>query len=176
MDRSRRRYWYWIHFRRLKYAWKAGKCKTCFNTLECWYRTKLQTIILFIYDAILIALSPLTSKGFVYFALPITPCALTFPSLETSCKPLRRREANKYLTVILRTRLQYELIADDVRSAESGIAHIRREWTRGITLTDFAFNFGYRCFQYFPILFMFLSSLFRPIIFSKIYFFNHFKF
>jgi hypothetical protein len=22
----------------------------------------------------------------------ITPCALTFPSLETSCKPLRRRE------------------------------------------------------------------------------------
>jgi hypothetical protein len=29
---------------------------------------------------------------FLYLALPITPCALTFPSLETSCKPLRRRE------------------------------------------------------------------------------------
>jgi hypothetical protein len=34
--------------------------------------------------------------------------------------------------------------------------------------------FGY--FQYFSILFMFLSSLLRPIIFSKIYIFNHFKF
>ena len=54
-------------------------------------RTSLQTII---YDAILIAL---TRRGFLYLALPITPCALTFPSLETSCKPLRRREqaANK---------------------------------------------------------------------------------
>ena len=49
-------------------------------------RTSLQTII---YDAILIAL---TRRGFLYLALPITPCALTFPSLETSCKPLRRRE------------------------------------------------------------------------------------
>jgi hypothetical protein len=49
-------------------------------------RTSLQTII---YDAILIAL---TSRGFLYLALPITPCALTFPSIETSCKPLRRRE------------------------------------------------------------------------------------
>ena len=49
-------------------------------------RTSLQTII---YDAILIAF---TSRGFLYLALPITPCALTFPSLETSCKPLRRRE------------------------------------------------------------------------------------
>jgi hypothetical protein len=70
------------------YACK-GKWKTCFNTLESWYRTERQTII---YNAILIAL---TSKGFPYFALlPITPCALTFPSLETSCKPLRRREGN----------------------------------------------------------------------------------
>ena len=34
--------------------------------------------------------------------------------------------------------------------------------------------FGY--FQYFSILFMFLSSLFRPIIFSKVDIFNHFKF
>jgi TRAP-type C4-dicarboxylate transport system permease small subunit len=51
-------------------------------------RTSLQTII---YDAILIALS---RRGFLYLALPITPCALTFPSLETSCKPLRRRELN----------------------------------------------------------------------------------
>jgi hypothetical protein len=34
--------------------------------------------------------------------------------------------------------------------------------------------FGY--FQYFSILFMFLSSFFRPIISSKIYIFNHFKF
>ena len=50
-------------------------------------RTSLQTII---YDAILIAL---TRRGFLYLALPITPCALTFPSLETSCKPLRRRES-----------------------------------------------------------------------------------
>ena len=49
-------------------------------------RTSLQTII---YDAILIAL---TRRGFLYLALPITPCALTFPSLETSCNPLRRRE------------------------------------------------------------------------------------
>jgi hypothetical protein len=49
-------------------------------------RTSLQKII---YDAILIAL---TRRGFLYLALPITPCALTFPSLETSCKPLRRRE------------------------------------------------------------------------------------
>jgi hypothetical protein len=47
-------------------------------------RTSLQTII---YDAILIAL---TRRGFLYLALPITPCAFTFPSLETSCKPLRR--------------------------------------------------------------------------------------
>ena len=51
-------------------------------------RTSLQTII---YDAILIAL--ITRRGFLYLALPITPCALTFPSLETSCKPLRRRES-----------------------------------------------------------------------------------
>ena len=49
-------------------------------------RTSLQTII---YDAILIAL---TRRGFLYLALPITPCALTFPPLETSCKTLRRRE------------------------------------------------------------------------------------
>jgi hypothetical protein len=39
--------------------------------------------------AILIAL---TSRGFLHVALPITPCALTFPSLETSCKPLRRKK------------------------------------------------------------------------------------
>ena len=52
-------------------------------------RTSLQTII---YDTILIAL---TRRGFLYLALPITPCALTFPSLVTSCKPLRRREALK---------------------------------------------------------------------------------
>jgi hypothetical protein len=32
-----------------------------------------------------------------------------------------------YLTVILRTRVEYELIADEARSAESAIAHIRRE-------------------------------------------------
>jgi hypothetical protein len=49
-------------------------------------RTSLQTII---YEAILIAL---TRRGFLYLALPIIPCALTFPLLETSCKPLRRRE------------------------------------------------------------------------------------
>ena len=45
-------------------------------------RTELQTIILI----------ALTSRGFLYLAFPITPCALTFPSLETSCKPLRRTE------------------------------------------------------------------------------------
>ena len=54
-------------------------------------RTSLQTII---YDAILIAL---TRRGFLYLALPITPCALTFPSLETSCKPLRRRKGQTVL-------------------------------------------------------------------------------
>jgi hypothetical protein len=32
-----------------------------------------------------------------------------------------------YLTVILRTRVEYELIADEARSAESAIAHIPRE-------------------------------------------------
>jgi hypothetical protein len=32
-----------------------------------------------------------------------------------------------YLTVILRTRVEYELIADEARSAESAIAYIRRE-------------------------------------------------
>jgi hypothetical protein len=53
-------------------------------------RTSLQTII---YDAILIAL---TRRGFLYLALPIIPCALTFPSLETSCKPLRRRELKSH--------------------------------------------------------------------------------
>jgi hypothetical protein len=84
MQMDRRRYWYWIHPRILKYAWK-WKSKTCFNT-PMVDRTSLQTII---YDAILIAL---TRRGFLYLALPITPCALTFLSLETSCKPLRRRE------------------------------------------------------------------------------------
>jgi hypothetical protein len=51
-------------------------------------RTSLQTII---DDAILIAL---TRKGFLYLALLITPCAPTFPSLESSCKPPRRRESS----------------------------------------------------------------------------------
>ena len=60
-------------------------------------RTSLQTII---YDAILIAL---TRRGFLYLALPITPCALTFPSLETSCKPLRRRESQNARNVALET-------------------------------------------------------------------------
>jgi hypothetical protein len=32
-----------------------------------------------------------------------------------------------YLTVILRTRVEYELIADEARSAKLAIAHIRRE-------------------------------------------------
>ena len=83
MDRRR----YWIHPRILKYAWK-WKSKTCFNTPDGWsnFATNDYRII---YDAILIAL---TRRGFLYLALPITPCALTFPSLETSCKPLRRRE------------------------------------------------------------------------------------
>ena len=35
--------------------------------------------------------------------------------------------AKEHLTVILRTRDEYELIADEARSAESAIAHIRRE-------------------------------------------------
>jgi CBS-domain-containing membrane protein len=42
------------------------------NTLDV-DPTELQTII---YDAMLIAL---TSRGFLYLALPIVPCALTFP-------------------------------------------------------------------------------------------------
>jgi hypothetical protein len=33
----------------------------------------------------------------------------------------------KYSTVILRTRVEYEQIANEARSAESAIAHIRRE-------------------------------------------------
>jgi hypothetical protein len=86
MQMDRRRYWYWIHSRILKYAWK-WKSKTCFNPPPLMVdRTSLQTII---YDAILIAL---TCRGFLYLALPITHCVLTFPSLETSCKPRRRRE------------------------------------------------------------------------------------
>ena len=32
-----------------------------------------------------------------------------------------------YLTVILRTLVEYELIADEAPSAESAVAHIRRE-------------------------------------------------
>ena len=96
---DRRRYWYLIHSRRLKHAWK-GKWKTCFNTLEGWYRTVLQPII---YDAILIAL---TSRGFLYLSLHIAPCALTFSSLEISCKPLWRREAGyngrlKWLIIVI---------------------------------------------------------------------------
>jgi hypothetical protein len=39
-------------------------------------RTSLRTII---YDAILIAL---TRRGFLYLDLPITPCALIFPSQQ----------------------------------------------------------------------------------------------
>ena len=35
--------------------------------------------------------------------------------------------AKLYLTVILRTRVEYELIADEARNAELAIAHIRRE-------------------------------------------------
>jgi TRAP-type C4-dicarboxylate transport system permease small subunit len=84
---DRRRYSYWIHPMILKYAWK-WKSKTCFNT-PMVDRISLQTII---YDAILTAV---TRRGFLYLALPITPCELTFPSLETSCKPLRRRESVK---------------------------------------------------------------------------------
>jgi hypothetical protein len=58
-------------------------------------RTSLQTII---YDAILIAL---TRRGLLYLVLPITPCELTFPSLETSCKPLRRRERARRIIVLV---------------------------------------------------------------------------
>jgi hypothetical protein len=43
----------------------------------------------------------LIRRGFLYLALPITPCALTFPSLETSCKPLRRRESVPCLIIWL---------------------------------------------------------------------------
>ena len=69
-------------------------------------RTSLQTII---YDAILIAL---TRRGFLYLALPITPCALTFPSLETSCKPLRRRElVNRVNYNVLREVRLYSITA-----------------------------------------------------------------
>ena len=47
----------------------------------------------------------LTRRGFLYLALPITPCALTFPSLETSCKPRRRRETYIYLDLFTRNKL-----------------------------------------------------------------------
>jgi hypothetical protein len=49
-------------------------------------RTELQTII---YDAMLIAL---TSRCFLYLALPITLCALTFSSLESLCGGERVRD------------------------------------------------------------------------------------
>ena len=39
-----------------------------------------------------------------------------------------------YLTVILRTRVVYELIADEVRSTELAIRHIRRELVSRITV------------------------------------------
>ncbi len=38
-----------------------------------------------------------------------------------------RAVRDRYLTVILRTRVVYELIADEVRSTELAIRHIRRE-------------------------------------------------
>jgi hypothetical protein len=69
-------------------------------------RTSLQTII---YDAIMIAL---TRRGFFYLALPITPCALTFPSLATSCKPLRRREdIHRYTRTRLRKKYAPRTVA-----------------------------------------------------------------
>ncbi len=37
-----------------------------------------------------------------------------------------------YLTVILRTRVVYELKADEVRSTELAIRHIRREWVESV--------------------------------------------
>ena len=60
-----------------------------------------------------------------------------------------------------------------VYSAESAIAHIRRECLSAITvlsvytqgLNSHTLLFGY--FQYFSILFMFLSSLFRQLCFQK---------
>jgi hypothetical protein len=59
-----RRYWYLIHPRILKYAWK-WKSKTCFNTLDGWSNFATNDYI----RAILIAL---TRRGFLYLALPIT--------------------------------------------------------------------------------------------------------
>jgi hypothetical protein len=47
-------------------------------------------------------------------------------------------------------------------------------YTQGLnSFTDFAFQI-FSIFFYF--VYMFLSSLFQPIIFSKMYIFNHFKF
>jgi hypothetical protein len=91
MQMDRRRYWYWIHPRILKYAWK-WKSKTCFNT-PMVDRTSLQTII---YDAILIAL---TRRGSPLFSSSHRSLRAPFPSLETSCKPLRRREAQGIFSV-----------------------------------------------------------------------------
>ena len=51
------------------------------------------------------------------------------------------------------------LIFDESEWNNCFIIYTRSEFT------DFVFGY----FQYFSILFMFLSSLFRPIIFSKIY-------
>jgi hypothetical protein len=52
----------------------------------------------------------LTRRGFLYLALPITPCALTFPSLETSCKPLRRREVVPPIDIENATELQSAIL------------------------------------------------------------------
>jgi hypothetical protein len=78
-----RRYWYLIHSRILKFAWK-WKSKTYFNTLDGWSNFATKDYIR-------------RHRGFFYLALPITPCALTFPSLETSRKPLRRRECGSLI-------------------------------------------------------------------------------
>jgi hypothetical protein len=77
---------------------------------------------------------------------------------------------------------QLASVAQLVKARSAGIGY-RSYSTRvsGITvllytqgLNSHTLLSGY--FQYFSILFMFLSSLFRPIIFSKIYIFNHLKF
>ncbi len=54
-------------------------------------------------------------------------------NISAAVKTCRTREMCKYLclvlqlTVILRTRVVYELIADEVRSTKLAIRHIRRE-------------------------------------------------
>ncbi len=57
---------------------------------------------------------------------PIPEVEESLANFEALYKKLVEKH-EEYLTVILRTRVVYELIADEVRSTELAIRHIRRE-------------------------------------------------